>query len=278
MAFMGMFIAAIAIIIFLGIIFFVLLFLIIGLVKKKKQKKSATVFFVLSGMNAVLVILILFLVFGPKKEEIETPTGTVEVWRSVTKKYEDAMENRDLEKLDSMLSKHPELVYYTDNNVNGILQYGMSTCNIEMMELGIRYGAKFDDALVYDHVIYDGSFPEFFNNLGYRSTETYVAGETTDEILETVKFMSENGADMERGASSSPANFLFTAIYWIKGDKKISEKDMELILYVVNQGCTLNESYANNETVFDAFEESIGSMQVDEDAKELVDQFEALNK
>lgn len=276
MAFMGMVIAAIAIIIFLVIIFCMLLFLIIGLVKKKRQKKSAVVFFVLSGINAVLILLVLFVAFGPKRKEIETPTGTVEVWKSQTEKYEDAMKSRDMEKLDSMLSKHPELVYYTDNNRRGILQYGMATCNMEMMELGIQRGARFDDALVYDHLIFDGSFPEFFENLGYRSTETYVSGETTDEILETVKFMSEHGADMERGASSRPPNFLFTAIYWIKADKIISKKDMELILYVVNQGCTLSESYADNETVFDAFEESIANVKIDEDAKELVNQFELL--
>lgn len=273
MAFVGIVFVSIILILFAIMFFFMILFLVIGLIKKKKGKKSAVVFFVLSGLNAIPILLVILILVWPQKEGIETPSGTVYVWDWVVNRYEDAMENRDTETLGTMLSKNPELVYYVDINNCGILEYGMASCDIDVMQLGIQYGAKFDEDLTYENSIFDGSFPLFFENLGYRYSGTYVSGDTTDEIFETIQFMLENGADMELGASARPSNFLFSVVYWVVEDNRITKNDMELIMYIVDHGCTLNETYETDKTAMEIFEEKIINAEIDNDAEEFVYQF-----
>lgn len=230
---------------------FAIIFLIIGIIKKKAQKKSSYVFFSLSVLFALPIILLVIAIIMPKKETIETPTGKTRIWESVVEEYEDALENRDIDELSELLEKYPDIVYYYDVNSRGILEYGMATCNIEMMELGLQYGAEFDSKIIYDHLIFEGSCSLFFENLGYRCEEyEYTLGETDDEILETVKFMLDNGADMESGEASCEDNFLYIAINWmLEEDYYISEKDMELILYIVESGCPLDTQIATGFTV-----------------------------
>lgn len=255
MAFISLVFVGIVLLILAVTILLAIIFLVIGIIKKRAQKKSSYVFFALSFIFALPIILLVIGIIMPKKDTIETPTGKVRIWESVVEEYEEALENRDIGILSELLEKYPDIVFYYDVNSRGILEYGMATCNIELMKIGLKYGAEFDSEIIYDHLIYEGSCSLFFENLGYRCEEyEYTLGEVSDDMLETVKFMLENGADIESGESSCEDNFLFITINWIlEEDYYISEKDMELILYIVESGCPLDTQIASGFTVRDLF-------------------------
>ena len=269
MAFMGLFV--IGLILFLLFILLVLsiLFLILGIIKHKSGKKIHVLFYSLSGVFFLPIVAMFLFICLPKKESFETPNGTASVWDTTAEQYIEALTTQDLSTLNNLLYDYPQLIYYTDTNDLGILEYGMATCNIELLQLGLDYGASFDTPIIYDKLLSNGSYSFFFDFLGYYCDYEVVKGETTDEILETVKFMMENGANAELGDDMSCPTLLFYAAYWVDDDQIISLKDMELLTTIMEYGCPTDTQNVHGQTALEVFYYNGFFYTVEEDAMDL---------
>lgn len=237
MAFMGLMVVGI-ILILLGIMFVLAAVLfIIGAVLRKKHRKASKVLFVLAGINAGLLAVILLFIFIPRPKTIQTRDGEAKIYPSWISKYEKYLDENDTEGMRKLIEKHPEMVYYYDVNRVTLLDYGMYNLDIELMQIAIDNGAIFDDPLTYDHLIFENSFESFFERLDYPEWErevTHKKGETTDEIIATVEFMLNNGASLiyENAYEYEYQNFYEEAKIWVMEDYDFSDKDKQLLALI----------------------------------------------
>lgn len=207
---------------------------IFGICLRKKHKISSCILFIAAGVMASQMTIILVWIFWPQSKIIETKDGKMEISPMQISKYERYLENGNKEAMRKFIEKHPEMIYYYDFNMVTLLDYGMYNLDIELMQIAIDNGAVFDEKLTYDHLIFENSFDSFFNRLDYPRWEKEVEhtpGETTDEIIDTVKFMIEHGASLEyeNADENEPQNFLEEAEEWVMSDDVLSDKDRELL-------------------------------------------------
>ncbi len=240
MAFIGIMIIGIILLIILGITIFTMVALIIGLVNKKKHQHLSRVMLILSGIGALCLAGILLFIFIPRPEMIETPNGEVKVKKSMIEDYKECLYNRDLAGLKELLDEQPALVYYRDANLVTMIDYGMYNTDIELMQLAWDYGATFDNPITYEHTVFDNSAHSFFVRLDYPEQEKTVLhekGVTTKDIIATVEFMIEHGAEFtySQNTNRNNGNFYNDALWWVMLDDTQSDLDEEL-LEVIEEG------------------------------------------
>ena len=237
MTFMALAVVGIILVI-IGVVFAIALILfIIGLCLRKKHKKAAKVLFIIAGINAGLLAVVLLYIYIPKPEIIETRDGEVSIFPSWISKYEEYLDEGDTEGMRKLVEKHPEMIYYYDSNRVTLLDYGMYNLDVEIMQLAIDNGAIFDDPLTYDHLTFENSFDSFLDRLDYPDWEKEVnhkVGETTDEMLETVEFMINHGArlDYPNAYGYEYQNFYEEATDWVNSDNYLSDKDKKLLALI----------------------------------------------
>lgn len=237
MAFVGLVIvwaivAILGAIVGLGIIFF-----IVGIILRlKKKKKASRIFMILGGVNIIGVIIFVVYLIIPKSKEVETPAGYAKIKPLWQKQYNKCLDNHDVDGLRKLVNKHPELIYYYDNNRVMLLDYGLYNCDIDIMQIALDNGAVFDEPLRYDHMTFFSSLDSFFSELDYPSWERYdseltIDGETTDEMLSALEFAINNGAAVRWDVNSEylTDNFYDEALVWVEKDGEISDKDDELL-------------------------------------------------
>lgn len=234
MAFMGLMVVAI-ILILLGIMFLLALILFtIGAIIRKKHKKASNVLFIIAGINAGLLAVVLLFIFIPKPETIETRDGEAKIYPSWISEYEKCLDEGDNDGMRKLIEKHPEMIYYYDVNRVTLLDYGMYNLDVELMQIAIDNGAIFDDPLTYDHLIFENSFDSFFDRLNYPDWEkevTHKEGDTTDAMIETVEFMLNHGASLEFENTNDyeHQNFYERVNSWVNSDYYLSDKDQKLL-------------------------------------------------
>lgn len=211
-------------------IIFAGIFLVAGLMLFNTHQTIAIILFVLSGLN--------FLGFTAweiyekifSRVTIETSDGEVEIKNSECSKYEEYIKNMDIEKIDEILDKYPALIYdkifykvYYKIGENGkkdtLLFYGLYHCNVDMMQCALKHGEKFNDPELN---INDNFLCRFF---GYRN------GDTTDEIIDTVRFALEHGVKV----TNENWDLYDEAKEWVMNDGVVSEKDKELLSLLSNK-------------------------------------------
>ena len=84
------------------------------------------------------------------------------------------------------------------------------------MQCALNHGEKFNDLKLN---INDNFLRNFFN---------YVNGNTTDEIIDTVRFSLEHGADIVL----KNFNLYERAKKWVMNDGVVSQKDKELLVLI----------------------------------------------
>ena len=237
MAFMGLMVVGIILIV-LGVMFLLALVLfIIGACVRKKHKKASKVLFIIAGIDAGLLAAVLLYIYIPKPETIETRDGEVKIYPSWIAKYEKCLDEGDNDGMRKLIEKHPEMIYYYDVNRVTLLDYGMYNLDVELMQIAIDNGAIFDDPLTYDHLLFEYSFESFFEQLDYPDWErevTHKAGETTDEMIATVEFMINHGASLEyeNAYEYEYQNFYEEAEVWVMEDYDLSDKDKQLLALI----------------------------------------------
>ena len=244
MAFMGMVLGAIFIVILLCIAGLVLLFFttaiilkIIGKVKdNKKVKRVGTVFIVLGSVFAVPLVLIGgYAWFVTAFVKVDLPNGRTayELNSNYNKviRYADNGDDESLRELGKLLKKHPNLVYVRDNNYRSILEYGIKNGNSGLVRLAIDNGAVFDDPAIYDHMAYvKTSMEDFVDSLYER--------QITPEDVEIIKMMFEEDASTDlydpHGHPPYYSNMFGKAVWAVlynDGDNglRVTDTEMEFI-------------------------------------------------
>ena len=241
MAFAGMLLGTVFLIV-LGVIYGIALIeLIVGIILLiKKKKVPAIVLLVLSALPVVITVIVLAIAFF----KVEYPQYDTYDGGSVTVRMEDVRIMRniirtgDMEGLDEFVDKHPELIYYQDNNHETLLEYGLHSRNVEIMEIAVEHGAKFDAEPTYRLLVYDYSLEHFFNT-GYPSFAATRAddmpddneGVATDEMIEAARFAVDHGAKTVWTADVGRMTFADLVEHWINLDNEISAKDEEFLEY-----------------------------------------------
>lgn len=241
MAFMGIFLMWIILLLIVAPLVLGVLFLIVGAIlghshhekSSKIVKLLAKIFF---GIFGVICIGIVLLIVWPKSTKVQTHSGEAKLKNSWIDKYRKCLDENNLDELKSLVDAHPNLIYYQDANAVMLLDYGFYNCNIEMMQLALDKGAKFDDPLRYDKMCFPTSLSSFFNKLDYpvgkkSESQKTVEGQATDKMIETIKFAIKNGAKTkwEKDNSMACDNFYECAEEWINKDGQVSKKDQELL-------------------------------------------------
>lgn len=191
------------------------IFLIAGLLIFETHKTIAIILFVLSGINFLgfTAWKILELTF---KVTIETSDGEVKIKNTICDKYKEYVTSMNIEKINEILEKYPALIYYEiheDCNRQTLLFYGLYHCNIDMMQCALKHSEKFNDPKLN---INSNFLQSFFN---------YVNGNTTDEIIDTVRFALEHGAKVVY----EHWDLYERAKKWVMNDDVVSKKDNELL-------------------------------------------------
>lgn len=153
-----------------------------------------------------------------------------------------AFDEHDIQKIETLLDAKPELIYYYDNNNVGIMDYGLYNLDTGLMKKAAELGAVYDDPRHFDNMIFYSSLESFYSELYYpdntQQDPLYKERETTDEIIEAVRFAIENGAEIMYDESSykvkkyKPHNFYEQTFLWVNLDETISAKDKELLALV----------------------------------------------
>ena len=179
MAFMGMVFGAIFIVILCIIFALMLLFFAIAIpckiIGKKKDKKglriTGNVFLVLGIIFALpLIGLTAFIIWSMAFTKVTDSNGNeyTVLTRDVNHVISclDDGSDETLDDLDSLLDKKPELVYWLDVNHQGILESGLRTGNLRMVEIALDHGGCFDNPTVYEHMAYvETSMEDYFSYL-----------------------------------------------------------------------------------------------------------------
>ena len=251
MAFMGMVLGAIFIVILLCIAGLMLLFYtaaiilkIIGKVKdNKKVKRVGTVFIVLGSVFAVpLVLLGGYVWFTIAFVKVDLPNGhtAYELNSNYNKviSYADNGDEESIEELVKLLDKHPNLVYIRDNNSRSVLEYGIENGNSGLVRLALDKGAVFDDPAIYEHRAYvKTSMEDFINSLYDR--------QITEDDVEIIKMMFEEGASTDLydplGHPPYYSNIFGKAVWAVlynDGDNglRVTDTELEFIQVFIDNG------------------------------------------
>ena len=242
MAFAGMFIALIFIIIAAVIYLIALIELIIGIVLLcKKKKVPGIILIVLSVIPAIVTAIGLGVYFyNINHPEFETYDGrTVTINMKYVNRMEDLLREHDMDGLDALLDKHPELIYYQDINHTTILEYGVKSCDVEVMEIAYDHGARFDEPTVFDGLIYDASLEHFADEAywvflysrGDDFESRFTMGVATDDMIEAARFAVDHGASTVWEHYGSPWTFADHMRSWVWEDGEVSRKDRDMLRY-----------------------------------------------
>ena len=236
MAFIGMVFAG-AFFLFLAAVGFIgLVMLIIGIAVRKKYKIASNVLLVLASIGIIIPIGVVVYLIMPKTQVFETEIGTVKIRPGWISQYNEYLANNDTEKIQSLFDKHPEMIYYYDIIRKTLLIYGQEHLNVEIMQIAVDHGAKFDDPYIYDRKIFENSFDSFFSGVDWGENGFPPFGETTDDVINTVRFMIDNGASLKYATKREGIfqNFYEQAESWVMKDGVRSEKDIELLTLIQN--------------------------------------------
>lgn len=288
MAFMGMVLGAIAIVIILCIAGLVLTFFTVAVILKiigkakdsKKTKRAGTVFIVLGSIFAVPLVLIGgYVCFVTAFVKVNLPNGgtTYELAANYNKVFTCARNGDDesLEELEKLLKRHPNLVYIRDNNLDSILEYGIHNGNSRMVRLALDYGAKFDDPVIYDHMAYEKtSMEDYINRLSER--------QITQDDVEIIGMMFEENASTNlyspHGLPPYYSNIFGKAVWTVlyndgENGLEVTDTELEFIQVFIDNGEDSDYNLMFVEDVPDNYlfpDSYYGPMKRDENYNELV--------
>ena len=239
-----MFLGTVFVVIAILIYFIAFVELIIGIVLLVKKKKvPGIILLVLSAIPVVVTVVLLAVAyFTAEYPEFDTyDGGTVTINMEDVRVMKNIIRAKDMEGLNEYLDKHPELIYYQDNNHRTLLEYGLHDHNVEIMQIAIDHGAVFDAEPTFRNLRYNYSLENFFNYeyrtfaLGHQpDTPPYAFGVATEDMIEAARFAVDHGAEtVWKTEESDGVNWDFAVMVeeWVNDDGEISETDEELVEY-----------------------------------------------
>ena len=246
MAFMGMVFGALVLIILIVIFCLMLLFFgiaipckIIGKVKDKKGLRITGNVFLVLGIVCLLpfIGLIAFWIWSVTFTKVTAPGGeeytvlTRDVGRVIS--YLDDGSDEAMDELEALVSRKPELVYWRDVNYEGILERGLETGNLRMVEISLDHGGEFDSPVRFEHMAYiDNSMEEYMGYLSERSV-------TSDDV-EILRLMFSCDADLPYFDADMGYMYsnVFGAAFWAVtyNDSHVTDTELELMDVIIDNG------------------------------------------
>ena len=240
MAFMGMVFVGIALILLgVGAAVIVVLLIVATVLMIKKHKVAATVLYCIAAIPILLGgIVVLRYVHSIRHPQYERYDGqSVTIAQRDIDRMRELLVADDYAGLRALLDRRPALIYYLDTNRVSLLEYGMLNCDIEIMEIAVDHGARFDDPIAYDKLVYACSLDRFFDldypYFAYTSATApdprFTPGETTEEIIETARFVIDHGAAVSWEDHGQTITFADSVAAWIELDGKVTPEDEALL-------------------------------------------------
>lgn len=249
MAFMGMVLGTIFVVIFLilvGISFtsFVIAIIckIIGRVKNIKGARIAGTVFIVIGIVFILpvIALIAYVWFNAAFWKVELPDGrTARILTSTAHRYKDAIDEyidtedgEALETVEHYLDTNENIVYWRDNNYESLLEWGLESGSYDLVKLAIDHGAVVDDPVRYDHMAYvHSTMEEYLSGLCTRSL--------TDDDLTILELLLEEDCETEFGnRNSSLYSNAFGLAVWavLYNDDTVTDNEVRFVEILVENG------------------------------------------
>ncbi len=251
MAFIGMVIAGIAVIIFIVILIIMLVLLVTAITLKivgknkniKKMRTAGNVLLIIGIIFAVPVVLITgLLAFNSMYEQVTLPDESQKyiLIQNITKMRELAEEgtDRSIEELDRLLEKEPDLVYYLDVNKKGVIDFGLEQGNAKLVETALAHGAEFDDPHRYENMAYFHNSMEYF--IGSLSDR-----KITQDDVRIVELMFENNASTAyKDTPYQVYSSLFGKAVWavLYNDGEVTDTELEFIQVFIDNGLGSDEN------------------------------------
>lgn len=245
MAFIGMVIASIAGIIFIVLLAHMFIFIVIAIVLKiagrkkdsRKMRTAGNVFLSLGIVCSLPVAAVLgYFIFNSLFEKVTLPDGSSHyISEKSIDELQALLDNglEDPQKLDKILDKTPNLIYYYNVNRDGIIDYAMQLGSLDAVEIALEHGAVFDDPRKYEHMAYtDSSMDEFISS--------FCGGKVTNEDVEILKLMFEKGAKSDSVYKHDLYSNMLGHAAWIVlyNDESVTDTELELIHVITSNGIT----------------------------------------
>lgn len=234
MAFMGMFIIGIFIVMAISMMIFLTVAIILKIVGKKKDsprmKLVGNIFLVLSIVLAIPVVSVTKSVIesslfakitfedGTEKKVLKNKTNRLV-------KLASSVDEIDYKELEKLLEDEPDLIYYLDTNGEGIIDYGLENGDYELIKFALKHGAEFDSKVRYDGGIDAQNSMHFFLN-------ERAGGEITDEHIKILKLLFDNkvSTDIKVLDKSRHSNILGSATWVVLyNDERVTDTEIEFI-------------------------------------------------
>lgn len=250
MAFMGMFVGTILLIVTTIVIILSLIFIITAIIlkiigKKKDSKKlkiTGNVFLVLGILNiSPIIIFVGYLTYKSHFAEVELPDGkTKDV--SIKSAYKVMELSRDgsdeaIEELEKLLDKNPDLVFFHDNNRESILEIGLENGDADVVKIAIEHGAVIDNPERYEHMAYvKTTMQDYFGGM--------IGREFTREDIEIIKILFENDADTSYKLRVHYYSNAFGMAVWgiLYNDGVVTDDELEFIQVIIDNGVTHDDA------------------------------------
>lgn len=247
MAFAGMIIGTILLIIVVTVIIVAIAFGITAIVLKivgkvkdnRKINTTGNVFLTLSIISITPIVLFTgYLKFNYTFATIHLPNGGI---RYASNKIAFGMidlaydgSDEAIAEIEKLLDKNPNLVYFHDNNRMSILDVGLKNGNAKLVRTAIEHGAVIDCPERYERIIYETSMEEYLKNMMGR--------DFTRDDIEIITLLFENGADTSykfRNKVDLYSNPFGMAIWSILyNDSVVTDDELEFIQVIIDNGIT----------------------------------------
>ena len=254
MAFMAMVFAGAALIVLLAFViaflFFLTLAIILKVIGKKKDKKAMRIIGNILMVIGILCIIPVIVVVGYVGYEqtgtyIVYSDGTEErVSKSVAEEmmsYAEDGSDEAIEKLDKLLDKRPELLYWRDINCTSVLDVGIDNADVKVIKCVLEHGNVIDQPFRYRESsdTHDDLSVQRLNHVIVERREL------TDNDVAILKILLENGATYKLD-SEGPfySNALGeAAFYLLFMDGELDDRDMEYLQVFVDNGCATDGKF-----------------------------------
>ena len=190
---------------------------------------------------------------SPLVESIITSDGEWQVSQQTINKLYSSIRYGEVEELEHLLSKNPELIHYRwhDDPSIDILNQALVWYNIDVAKCALRHGAKFDSEEQLQSGRY--SIEQF---ISYKMSVLPIVG-AREEDHQMIRFMMEHGAQVTFGQESYHPNALFAYISWIGYSEKLGEEEIEIIQMMIAKGASLTTENMHGQNPLEFFEERV---------------------
>ena len=214
-----------------------------------------------TGILCLILPVGVFLVFYPNDRiVVYTPEGEATVREMQVKSLELAIGRDEVEELEELLKKKPELLYCTWENQT-VLGRAISAESVNVVEFLLKYGVDVDEV----------------DNLEFDTSMTYATRNmqsiTAEESFEIMNLLMDYGADMNATlGGASPVQYL---ILYIVEDSNVSVEELEMLERFIEEGASLTQEDLGGEDAVDIFETETARLELSEEQQM---EFEAMRE